>query len=261
MGDGPPGAPRVRLRGVRRLLVHWSWEASPLKAFLPPALALDLFQGRAWVGLELSVAASVVPGGYSPLPGGFRQACAGVRTYVHDQFGRPGTWYLSLEVGGWIGVALCRLLYHLPAQRASITVPESSDPSHAQFRVRPGVRRPESVFGCRQCGPFGTLSPGEPPLDSFLIDRHRLFSSDTRTGILYSAEVGHAPYRVSQAELTVWDDLMLRDLRLDRSGRAPESIRWVEADEEQAFSPSPVPSADEETDLGDAAFGDSALPV
>ena len=259
--DGPGGAPWVRLRGAKRLLLHWSWEPLEVKRLLPPGLSVDLFQGRAWVGLELSAAASVRPSLYPPLPGRSGQASAGVRTYVHDQFGRPGTWYLSLEVGGWIGVGLGRLLFHLPAERAVIQVSEGPDPELTQFRCRPFRRVEESVFRYGPALPLERLGPDEHSLDYFLIERHRLFSSEARTGLLYSSEVTHEPYAVAPAELPVWDDRLLRDLRLDRGGRPPESARCVRAGYEQAYPPVPVPSADEEADLAAGAFGDSALPV
>lgn len=93
--------------------IHFDYDPAEVQALLPPGLDVDVFEGRAWVGL---IPFSMRKVGVPRLPavpylGSFPEI--NVRTYV-TRGGIPGVWFFSLDVNRLLPALVARLSYRLP---------------------------------------------------------------------------------------------------------------------------------------------------
>ena len=218
---------RVVMRQNWRLLSFLHWEVPPdrLRALLPTGLELDLFEGRAYVGLVPFTMTGVRPVGlpaWRPLSD-FHET--NVRIYVHHEGRDPGVWFFSLDAANPIAVALARAWFHLPYYHASMSVTrEPTDPP-----TEPGVISYESerrkTFPIRaNCAvrvrPMGPVAPARPgTLDHFLVERYILYASNR--GRLYQGRVHHPPYPLQAGEVLALDESLLAAAGLSRPEEKP----------------------------------------
>ena len=105
----------VMMQGWKNLtFVHWSYHPAVVQRRLPPGLAVDTFEGRAWVGLVAfhmeDIRLPLLPA--LPYLGTFPET--NVRTYVRGPDGRPGVWFDSLDITRLIPVLVALGTYRLP---------------------------------------------------------------------------------------------------------------------------------------------------
>jgi len=181
------------------LFLHWEYNPAVIQGTLPAGLTVDLFGGRAWVGVVPFRMAAVRPRFLPPLPGLSWFWELNVRTYVRDRHGRAGVWFYSLDCDQPLACALARRFFHLNYRDADMECRVGADGARdyrsrcrdeaSQARLEWRVREPEA-------GP-APAAPGA--LDHFLIERYRLFSGDAAAGRLLTGVVAHEPYRLSPA--------------------------------------------------------------
>ena len=168
------------------LFAHWRVEQAALARLIPPELAVDTFDGDAWLGIVALRVANLRLRGLPPMPGLSSFTELNVRTYVTLD-DRPGIWFFSLQLGNAIVVEAKKRLYRLPAQRERIAAAPGSY-ELAGFTARYGVVGE----------PFQVASG---TLEAFVAERFCLYTADG--GRLYRAEVHHAPWQLQRAEGTV----------------------------------------------------------
>ena len=103
--------------------VHWPYPPDVVQAVLPPGLEADTFDGAAWVGLIPFHMQDVRPPKFPkgiPWIGTFPET--NVRTYVRGPDGRPGVYFLSLDITRLAAVAVARLWYRLPYCWAEMSI-------------------------------------------------------------------------------------------------------------------------------------------
>ena len=181
--------------------VHWRYEAEVVQALLPPELAVDTFDGSAWVGLiPFSMRNIGLPHGPAvPYFGSFPEI--NVRTYVIRD-GRPGVWFFSLDVNRFLPALVARLTYRLPYcwGRASHEVANDVWTTRVKRRWPSAVDPTEIVVR-----PGEEIEPDD--LDHFLTARWGLYSA-TRRGVRY-APVDHEPWPLRTAELVRADSALV----------------------------------------------------
>jgi uncharacterized protein YqjF (DUF2071 family) len=111
--DACPARPSGRQTWKDLLFLHWEVSPSALRPLVPPALTVDTFEGRAYVGLVPFTMADVRFGPVAVAD--FQET--NVRTYVHAQ-GVPGVWFFSLDAASTLAVWGARALFRLPYFRA-----------------------------------------------------------------------------------------------------------------------------------------------
>jgi uncharacterized protein YqjF (DUF2071 family) len=204
-------------RWERLLFLHWEWSAAEIQKTLPPGLEVDLFQGRAFLGLIPFVMRGVRPRFCPPVPGLSDFLEMNVRTYVRDQSGRAGVWFYSLDCTQPVAVAVARTFFHLPYFRAVMTEKKDGEGTIRYTARRRGSPDTAELAYTPQ-GVFRRAAVGS--LEEFLVERYRLFAGGKQR--LWSGQVWHLPYEFSPVELSNWSELPLQQAGFAPSGRAPD---------------------------------------
>lgn len=185
-----PEGPPVMFHSWRDLLfLHWEIDPALIAARIPDRLQVDLHEGKTYLGLVPFFMKKVRPRFLPPMPWLSDFMEMNVRAYVHDEQGRPGVWFFSLDCNQPVAVEIARKFFHLRYR-------------HARMTSRP------PLYECQRKGKPETASyryevpasdeiaePGS--LEFFLLERYLLFS-ETRAGKLKCGQVHHLPYPFSR---------------------------------------------------------------
>ena len=204
--------------GWRHLLFeHWPMDPATLAPMLPSPLAIDTFDGAAWLGVIPFTNVAVRPAGLPPALG-IALPELNVRTYVtHD--GTPGVYFFSLDAQGVASVLGARLFHHLPYYYARIALRSDGDRVHFHSRRRhPGARAAAYEASYRPTGEAFRAS--EDPFADFLVERYRLFTDGWDGELRYTA-VDHDPWTLAPADASVRTNTMLAATGLARPERDP----------------------------------------
>src|SRR4051812_20605431 len=167
----------MRHRWHHLLFLHWAVAPGAIRRLIPGDLGLDLFEGRAYVGLVPFTMSGVRPVGLPAVRGLSDFHETNVRTYVHRAGRDPGVWFFSLDAANPIAVAIARAAFHLPYYHARmrLDVDASGATSYESTRIRPG---PSPVTCSVQCRPVGLAAPAVPgTLEHFLAERYYLYAA------------------------------------------------------------------------------------
>lgn len=187
------------------LFAHWRVPAEVIEAQLPAGLALDTFEGDAWLGLAAFRPTAVRLRGLLPMPPLASFLQLNVRTYVTAD-GMPGVWLFSLDASSAIAVEVARRAYKLPYHRA---------------RMSASRRNGRIAYECARAGEPGRAFSGSyrpldgPPradgksaLERFLVERYCLYTTD-EDGVLHRAHIHHPPWPLQDAQLDLELNTML----------------------------------------------------
>jgi uncharacterized protein YqjF (DUF2071 family) len=193
----PPGLPIMHQHWGSLLFMHWAVPANMLCPLIPDPLAIDTYDGLAWIGITPFTMWGVRPAFTPPLPSLSESHELNVRTYVHLD-GVPGVWFFSLDANNAVAALGARVAFHLPyfnarmsLERRDRTIYFSSRRAHC--RAAPAEFEAVWTVGEKlpQC------EPGS--LEFFLIERYCLYSA--RGGKLYRVRILHRPWPVHAARL------------------------------------------------------------
>lgn len=200
--------PELRADWLTQTSVHWAYSPDQVQRLLPDGLAVDTFDGSAWVSLTPFVMAGVRPPGFRTALRPFAET--NLRTYVRGPAGRDGLWFLSLEVAVPVMLAAraVGMPYHLGRLRLN---------RHAGGLEYTGARR-----GGRPRYRL-TVRPGEPirpsRRDVWLTSRWRAYTR--RCGVLWETPVEHAPWPLREAHVDVVEESLVRAAGLPAPTAAP----------------------------------------
>ena len=194
------------------LFAHWPFDPAVMRDALPPGLALDTYDGSAWLGITPFRVRALRPRGLPPL---LSFAELNVRTYC-TAGDRPGIWFFSLDAASLLAVAGARLTYRLPYFPARMRVGRAgSRISYASHRTRGPAASLEAEYE-----PAGErFSPRPGTLEHFLTERYCLYAV-TATRLL-RAEIHHPPWPLQPAAALIAVNTMARPAGLDVGSRAP----------------------------------------
>ena len=183
------------------LFLHWSFPVETVQALLPPGLAVDSWDGRAWVGVVPFEMENIRPRFIPPVPGISYFLELNVRTYVVDSEGRTGVWFFALDCNQPLAVSIGNRVFRLLYRHAQMHVHHrQNDWTHyvsglegsswegaARFRWRPSE------------APVHKAAPGS--LEEFLVERYRYFGYDFEAQRMMTGLVRHEPYDIAPAEV------------------------------------------------------------
>src|SRR5687768_66502 len=180
------------------LFAHWRADAEVLRAKVPKAFELDLFDGEAWLGIVPFRMTNVSARGIPALPWISAFPELNVRTYV-TAGGKPGVYFFSLDAANALAVTTARTVLNLPYYAAEMTVSAEGED------VRYDSRRPEDPATRFQA----TYAPIEPPrapepgtLEHFLTERYCLYNVD-HVQRAYRLEIHHPAWPLQVAKAAI----------------------------------------------------------
>ena len=204
-----PAGPWVMTQTWSALLfAHWPLAPDALRSFLPPGLALDTWEGEAWIGVVPFRMTNVRPRLTPPVPGLSAFPELNVRTYVTSG-GKPGVWFFSLDAANPVAVAVARALFALPYFRARMTCARTGDESVQYHSLRTHHNAPVAALDAtyRPVGP--TFAPAPGTLEQWLTERYCLYAV-SRRGALLRGEIHHRRWRLRAGEAEIRVNTMAR---------------------------------------------------
>ncbi len=179
--------------------VSWRFDPSALQATLPAGLAIDTFEGSAWLSVVPFHLRAIRPFVVPAFAGIRHVAEINLRTYVRSGDER-GIFFFSLDARGALVVAGARVATGLPYFRADI----ESDERDGTIAYR-SARRDRSVvpgaFAARYVPAAATRRAAPQSLDAFLHERYAFFVE--RGGRLLRSRVKHEPWPISDATIEI----------------------------------------------------------
>lgn len=103
------------------LFAHWPLPPAALRDRIPAPFELDLFDGRAWIGVIPFMMTNVALRGLPAAAGPSSFPELNLRTYV-TAGGRPGVFFFSLDAGQAVAVLTARAWLRLPYHRAAMSL-------------------------------------------------------------------------------------------------------------------------------------------
>ena len=194
-----PRGPWIMFQSWRTLLfAHWPVRAAALRPLVPEPLALDEFDGTAWVALTPFVIADLHMRGLPPIPGLSTFPEMNLRTYVRER-DRPGIFFFSLDAANTVAVLGARALYRLPYRRAEMSARRTGGGwiDYASHRLSDGA-----AFRGR-FRPVGAASPPRPGTREHFLTERYLLATVLRDGRVLRAEIHHPPWELHPAEADI----------------------------------------------------------
>jgi len=187
--------------------LHWRIPVAALRPLIPAALAIDTYEGDAFIGVVPFTMTGVRPLWAPPVPGISNFHETNVRTYVHLEGRDPGVWFFSLEAASRIAVTIARTFWHLPYHHARMTLDKGPE---GEIRYTSSRRSPPPPAVCNvTCRPVSAPSPAVAgTLEHFLAERYVLYA-DAGDGALRRGRVHHAAYPLQTAEVSAWEESLL----------------------------------------------------
>jgi len=192
-----PAAPHaLQMRWRELLFAHWPVEVDALRALVPPELELDLFEGRAWLGVVPFRMEATKFRGLPALGLAENFLELNLRTYVRVG-GRAGVWFFSLDAQSALAVAGARALFHLPYFTARMSARHHDGMwDYASERTQPGAPAARVRVSYTANGPVFRAAAGS--LEHFLTERYCLYARDSGGHVL-RGEIDHAPWPLQPA--------------------------------------------------------------
>ena len=194
------------------LFAHWPLPVGEAHRLVPEPLEPDLFEGQAFVGVVPFQMETVRFAWCPPIVGTSSFPELNVRTYVTLD-GKPGVFFLSLDVGNLVALEIGRRGFGLPYFRSDVSLATDGD------RVRFWARRHghRGAFEA-EYGPNGPPSVPRPgTLDHWLTERYCFYT--VRSGRPWRTEVHHPPWPLQPAEADI-------DAPLLHFSRAQDVVAW-----------------------------------
>ena len=229
----PARRPAAHAAGHQRwrelCFVHWSFEAEAVRALVPRALELDLWEGRAWVGL-VPFRMEGVRTRWMPRAVGMDFLETNLRTYVHVN-GKPGVFFFSLEASSWLAVKAARMTWGLPYFHARMAT--ERDGARVAYRSRRKAAASAALDLTYDIG--DALPPSQVgTLQHFLLERYHLFVE--RRGQVRRGQVHHAPYPARAATLVHLDEGLVAAAGLPAGARL-ETVHYSDGVDVEVFGP------------------------
>ena len=208
----------LSMRWQDLLFMHWPLKEEVLRPLIPSALALDTFDGSAWLG--------VVPFGMSGVRPRFVPEVSwlsdfpelNVRTYVSAD-GKPGIWFFSLDAHNPIAVRVARATFNLPYFDAKMSYHVvGEEVRYRSVRTHRGVPPTEFAVRYRPAGDPFESRPGT--LESFLTERYCLYASDNRSNAR-RGDIHHDLWPLQPAEAEIETLAMTQQIGVALPKKAP----------------------------------------
>lgn len=215
----PPDQNHVMHQSWKELLfLHWKIDPAAIQKTLPPGLTVDTFDGCAYIGIVPFYMCNIRPRFLPAVPGISNFLEMNVRTYVHDEHGRPGVWFYSLDANQKLAVRVARKFFNLPYfdAKMSASIKNLTVNYHSQQKDT----QETSSYKYTPTNPIET--PSSSSLEFFLAERYYLFAYNPKNQQLYSGRVHHSPYPLHEVKIDEYSDYPIKLAGFDQPNTAPD---------------------------------------
>lgn len=193
------------------LFAHWPVDPAIMRSLLPSPLGLDLWEGKAWVGVVPFWMSGIAPVGVPNLPILSKFSEINVRTYAVVN-GVPGVYFFSLDATQSLSIWGARKFFHLPYFKARIS--HSGEVKYRSTRIEHGAPSAEFKASYRPVGEVFHAEKGT--LEHWLAERYCLYSVSPQ-GRVFRGDVHHDPWPLQRAECEIATNTMAEWLGLNLS--------------------------------------------
>lgn len=187
------------------LFIHWETDVHELQKFVPGELNVETFKGTAWVSLVVFRLANIRPRLLPPIPPISNVNEINIRTYVKYK-GKPGIYFLSMELGKTFSNFLARYLTGLPYRYSKI------------YKGPAQYSSGNKLYGDRLEVKYEIQSKllNKSALDKWLTERYVLFQDSRRNSIL-AYEIHHHEWPLHDVKISG------NNIKYDRFGKLIQS--------------------------------------
>ncbi len=214
-----PASPWIMAQSWANLLfAHWPMATEAMRVLVPSTLALDTYDGQAWISVVPFKMCDVHPRGLPTVPWLSHFPELNVRTYVKAKDGsRPGVYFFSLDAANPVAVMLARSFFRLPYFHAQMDLivhgqaasqisgclstgetllGENKTIYYQSRRTHPGAAPAIFVANYRPTDLPFFAQPGT--LEHWLAERYCLYAVDGTD--VFCADIHHLPWPLQPAE-------------------------------------------------------------
>lgn len=202
------------------LFIHWPVPLEEIRKHVPSSLHIDTFDGSAWLSIVIFEMKGIYIRGLPPfsiLPP-FPEI--NVRTYVHHN-GKPGVYFMSLDVNDWMSYTVAKRWLHLPYQPANISIQKDENTYHYSSN-----RAKQSNSSITSMGSYTpsqkVFFPINGTLEHWLTERYCFFS-ESKKGVMYCCEIHHLPWPLQNAEFSIKKNTLIDPFQIDLASVGPIS--------------------------------------
>lgn len=201
---------RQKWRNV--LFLHWPIPVEKLRPHIPSSLQIDTFNGSAWLGIILFVLEGIFPFEIPSISLTPKFPEINVRTYVKYD-GKPGIYFLSIDVMNWASLKIAKNWYHLPYHSSQIFFQKEEQKFHCHS-IRKGNENTPISFKGKYAPVSEVYFPKEGTLDHWLIERYCLYSSNNGINI-YCGDIHHRPWPLQKAKIELVKNTLFTPFHFD----------------------------------------------
>ncbi|MGM0847197.1 MAG: YqjF family protein [Bacillota bacterium] len=177
------------------LFLHWQVSEEEIKEKLPPQLELDMYEGKAWIGIVPFAMNHIRVRGLPEIPFARSFLECNVRTYVTYK-GEPGVYFFSLDANHSPAVTGARRFFHLPYYKADMKMEiDDGTINYSTTRVHEGSNGESLKI---------SYTPGERiysekgSLTEWLTERYCLWTVKDQQ--VYKGAIQHKPWELYEAQ-------------------------------------------------------------
>jgi uncharacterized protein len=190
--------------------MHWRVPATALRPLIPSGLAIDRFDGDAWLGLVPFRMTGVTLRGMPAVPWLSAFTEMNLRTYVTDGV-KPGVWFLRMDASRALAVWAARATLGLPYVWSRMSI-EHEDASVVYRSMRGDAH---FLASYRPHGPAFDAAAGT--LEGWLTERYCLYS--VHAARLWRVEIHHKPWPLQRASCDVHANTIPESVGLTVTGQ------------------------------------------
>nr|WP_275669728.1 DUF2071 domain-containing protein [Planococcus salinus] len=184
------------------VFMHWPVDRNEMRKYVPAELEIDIYDGKAWLGLVFFKAKKTRPRFLPPVPGVSSFLELNVRTYVTYKR-QSGVYFFSLDADHPLAVKAARLGDFLPYRHAQMAM--STTGKRCTFKSRRTNKGsfPESL----ELSYRVTSHPvDKTELESWLTERYCLWTKPK--GQLLRLDIEHSPWKLQYIQGEIENNTM-----------------------------------------------------
>lgn len=197
------------------LFLHWPVTPIQLRRHVPAELEIDLYDGKAWIGIVLFKAQGTRPRFLPPIPGPANFLEVNVRTYVRHK-GKWGVYFFSLDANSRMAVEIASFGGFLPYRHAKMSFEKIED--EIIFKSRVGKKGgPQEKISLEYR--FTEERAISTDLEKWLTERYCLWTKPGQH--LLRLDIEHEPWKLKYVDGTITANTMAPYLGTDFKGEKP----------------------------------------